>query len=246
MFRSAALAGAVLLAVLGATPAAADIPAAQRSIQTASNDVANLAREVNVHVGADRNQYVEEKLADADMFFRLGFYEEASILYLDIVENYPDQTAYADALFNLAESLYKGDDPYGAREYFERLLQQSGQMRFRPYVQPALGRLIELAIRMEDFEGIERYFAELNRLPAAEVAAITPYFRGKYYFFRGTSPRPSARSSWSRRGPSTRSGPATSWASSTSSAPNWTARSRRSRASCAPLPPPTRTRRRST
>ncbi|MBI5499426.1 MAG: tetratricopeptide repeat protein [Deltaproteobacteria bacterium] len=185
MFRSAALAGAVLLATLAAGPAVADLAATQGRIQDAATDVANLAREANVRVGEDRTQYVEEKLADADMFFRLAFYEEASILYLDIVENYPDQTAYADALFHLAESLYESDDPYGAREYFERLLQQSGQMRFRPYVQDALGRLIEIAIRMEDFEGIERYFAELNRLPAADVAAITPYFRGKYYFFRG-------------------------------------------------------------
>jgi TolA-binding protein len=187
MTRSTALAGAVLLAALAlpARTASADVAAAERQIQDAATDIANLAREANVRIGEDRTQYVEEKLADADMFFRLGFYEESSVLYLDIVENYPDQTAYADALYRLAESLYQSDDPYGAREYFERLLQQSGEMRFRPYLQQSLGRLIEIAIRMEDFAGIERYFAELNRLPGADVAAITPYFRGKYYFFQG-------------------------------------------------------------
>lgn len=179
--------GAGLLLVWCGLPrvAAADVAAAERQIADAAQDVTNLAREASVRLGEDRVHYVEEKLADADMFFRLGFYEEAGVMYLDIVENYPEQTAYADALFHLGESLYKAEDPYGAREFFERLLQQSGEPRFRPYVQPALGRLIEIAIRMEDFAGIERYFAELNRLPAAEVAAVTPYFRGKYYFHRG-------------------------------------------------------------
>ena len=187
MFRPSARLRAGLLVALAFAPraAVADVGEAQRQIGQASTDVASLAREANVRIGEDRAQYVEEKLADADMFFRLAFYEEASVLYLDIVENYPDQTAYADALYRLGESLYEARDPYGAQEYFERLLQQSSEMRFRPFVQPALGRLIEIAIQMEDFEGIERYFTELNRLPAADVAAITPYFRGKYYFFRG-------------------------------------------------------------
>jgi TolA-binding protein len=166
-------------------PAGADVAATERRIADVAQDVSALAREANVRLGEDRARYVEEKLADADMFYRLGFYEEAGVLYLDIVENYPDQTAYADALFHLGEALYKAEDPFGAREFFERLLQQSGEMRFRPYIQPALGRLIEIAIRMEDFEGIERYFAELNRLPGADVAAVTPYFRGKYYFHLG-------------------------------------------------------------
>ncbi|MBN1770019.1 MAG: tetratricopeptide repeat protein [Deltaproteobacteria bacterium] len=179
--------GAGLLLVLCGVPrpAAADVAGAERRIQDVAQDVANLAREANVRLSEDRARYVEEKLADADMFFRLGFYEEAGVMYLDIVENYPEQTAYADALFHLGESLYKAEDPFGAREFLERLLQQSTETRFRPYIQPALGRLIEIAIRMEDFAGIERYFAELNRLPGADVAAVTPYFRGKYHFHSG-------------------------------------------------------------
>ncbi len=179
--------GAGLLLVLCGLPraAGADAAAAERRIAEVAQDVTALAREANLRLGEDRAHYVEEKLADADMFYRLGFFEEAGVLYLEIVENYPEQTAYADALFHLGESLYKAQDPYGAREFFERLLQQSTESRFRPYIQPALGRLIEIAIRMEDFVGIERYFAELNRLPGADVAAVTPYFRGKYYFHRG-------------------------------------------------------------
>jgi TolA-binding protein len=187
MHLRAALWWAGLLPVLlsGGAAVRADVAESEAQIRQLAADVTDLAREANVQLAENRTQYVEEKLADADMFFRLGFYEEASTLYLDIVDNYPEQTAYADALFRLAESLYQSADPYGAREHFEKLLQHAQEPRFRPYVQQALSRLIEIAIRMEDFQGIERYFAELNRLPGSDIAAVTPYFRGKYYFFRG-------------------------------------------------------------
>ncbi len=84
--------GAGLLLVLCGLPrtAGADVASAERQIADVAEDVVALAREANVRLGEDRARYVEEKLADADMFFRLGFYEEAGVMYLDIVENYPE------------------------------------------------------------------------------------------------------------------------------------------------------------
>ncbi|MDI7266969.1 MAG: tetratricopeptide repeat protein [Myxococcota bacterium] len=180
----AAAACAALLAAFPA-PSRADLAAREAEVRGLAVDVAALAREAGVRIDEDRSRQVEERLADGEMFFRLRFWEEAGILFLDIVENHPRHTAYSDALFSLAESLYQADDPYGAREYFERVLGHAGEMRFRPYLHRALGRLIEIAIRTEDFDDVERYFAELNRLPTGEVAAVAPYFRGKYHYFRG-------------------------------------------------------------
>ena len=45
-----------------------------------------------------------------------------------------------------------------------------------------LGRLIEIAIHIRDFDGIDHYFDRLAQLPPTEVEAATAYFRAKYLY----------------------------------------------------------------
>ncbi len=59
--------------------------------------------------------YVEERLTDGELFYRLQDYVRASIIFTDIVENYPTHRAYPDALFLLADSLFRAGDYLGAR-----------------------------------------------------------------------------------------------------------------------------------
>lgn len=126
--------------------------------------------------------YVEERLTDGELYFRLKDYIRASVIFTDIVDNHRQHPAYPDALFLLAESLYSAGDFLGARTRFREMLARADEGAFRPYVQRALGRLIEIAIRVRDFDGVDDYFARLSRLPPSEVEDATAYYRAKYLY----------------------------------------------------------------
>lgn len=128
--------------------------------------------------------HVEERLTDGELFFRLRDYVRASVILTDIVENYPAHNAFPDALFLLAESLFKANDYLGARARYRTIIERADDAKFRPYVQRALGRLIEIAIHIRDFDGVDEYFARLSKLPPSEVEAATNYFRAKYLYSR--------------------------------------------------------------
>jgi TolA-binding protein len=126
--------------------------------------------------------YVEERLTDGELFYRLKDYVRASIILTDVVDNYPQHPAVADALFLLGESLYSAGDYMGARTRFRQLIERADQGPYRPFASRSLGRLIEIAIRTRDFDGVEGYFERLSRLPPQEVEAATTYFRAKYLY----------------------------------------------------------------
>ncbi|MFK7990746.1 MAG: tetratricopeptide repeat protein [Sandaracinaceae bacterium] len=128
--------------------------------------------------------YVEERLTDGELFYRLQDYVRSSIIFTDIVENYASHRAYPDALFLLGDSLFRAGDYLGARTRFREVIGHSGETAFNPYVQRALGRLIEVAIHTRDFDGVEEYFAQLSRIPPSEIEATTNYFRAKYLYNR--------------------------------------------------------------
>ena len=128
--------------------------------------------------------YVEERLTDGELFYRLQDYVRASIIFTDIVDNHPDHRATPDALFLLGESLYRAGDYLGARSRLRQLIEKAEAPGYRPYVSRALGRLIEIAIHTRDFDGVEGYFANLSRLPPREVEAATSYYRAKYLYNR--------------------------------------------------------------
>jgi TolA-binding protein len=126
--------------------------------------------------------HVEERLTDGELFYRLQDYVRASVIFTDIVDNYPQHTAFPDALFLLAESLFKANDFLGARTRYRTIIERADQNAYKPYVQRALGRLIEIAIHIHDFDGVDDYFTRLSKLPPSEVEAATNYFRAKYLY----------------------------------------------------------------
>lgn len=125
---------------------------------------------------------VEERLTDAELFFNMRDYTRASILYLDVVEHYPSHPGYPEALYRLAESLFRLQNYYGARTYFGQVLDNASRPGFDSYVQASLGRLIEIAIHLDEFEGVDAHFSRLAQLPPAEVTAGTHYARGRLLY----------------------------------------------------------------
>jgi TolA-binding protein len=126
--------------------------------------------------------FVEERLTDGELFYRLQDYVRASIILTDIVDNYPQHRAYPDALYLLGESLYAAKDYLGARTRLRQLIARADEASFRPYAAKSLGRLIEIAIHTRDFDGVEGYFTALAKLPPQEVEAATAYYRAKYLY----------------------------------------------------------------
>lgn len=178
---------AALLAVVAVLPSSAgaqDLESITRELTSLEGQADALNREP-LEVDERRSPtYVEERLTDGQLFYQLQDYIHAAIIFTDVVDNHQDHAAYPDALFLLADSLFRAGDYFGARSQFRLVIDHASESRFRPYTQRALGRLIEIAIHTRDFEGIEEVFAELSRLPPAEIEATTTYFRAKYLYSR--------------------------------------------------------------
>jgi len=173
-----------LVASIAPDVAAQDLTAANREVADLESDAQRLmARPVRSH---DRKSdtFVEERLTDGELYLRLEDYLRAAILLMDIVEHYPTHRAYPEALFLLGESLFFAGDYLGARKRYATVIDRSSEPAFFPHLQPALSRLIEIAIHTRDFREVDGYFARLEALPSASLSVTTAYFRAKYLYNR--------------------------------------------------------------
>lgn len=140
----------------------------------------------------------QERFADAELLYRLRDYARAAVLFTDIVENYANTPAFPQGLYLLGDALFQAGDRYGARTRFRQVLDHANEPVFRPFVQRALGRLIEIEIALganddESSRRVEEYFRRLGQIPPSEIEAQTTYTRGKFLFLRGTPDLDGAR-----------------------------------------------------
>lgn len=182
--------GAALLGVLLATlptiawaQGASDLDSVARQISEIEDQVASMRRGI-ANEDMESPRRVEERLTDAELLFNMQDYTRASLLYLDVVENHETHPGFPEALFRLGESLFHSRNYYGARTRYREVLDLANRPGFRSYAQAALGRLIEIAIHLDEFDGVETYFTQLSQLPPAEVTAATHYARGRFMYHR--------------------------------------------------------------
>jgi tetratricopeptide (TPR) repeat protein len=126
-------------------------------------------------------EYAAERLIDGENFYRVKDYQRAAIIFMDIIENYPDHSAYTDALFLYADSLFLSRNYLGARDWFRRVLDESEKPGMQQFIGKAMERLIETAIHLKQFEGVEQYFDKLGGVSLAE----SQYVKAKYLYFKG-------------------------------------------------------------
>ncbi len=126
-------------------------------------------------------RYAEDRLADGENFYRLKDYQRAAILFMDILESYPDHPTYPDALYYFADCLFLSRDYYGARSWFEKFLSEDAKTRNSPFRRKVVARLVEVAIHLEDFNGVERYVEMLGQSMDGEAF----YVKGKFLYFKG-------------------------------------------------------------
>lgn len=201
-FRAVASSALLTACLMVSVPAASqDLAALGRELTALEGDARTLTRQP-LRSNPERSPtFVEERLTDGELFYRLQDYVRASIIFSDVVEHHAGHRAYPDALFLLGDSLFRAGDYLGAKRRFEAVLDRAGEPAFRPYVQRSLGRLIEVAIHTRRFEGVEAYFDRLSQLPPTEVEAATTYFRGKYLYNRALPPDPTDALDRSESGP---------------------------------------------
>ncbi len=140
----------------------------------------------------------QERFADAELLYRLRDYARSAVLFTDIVENFANTPAFPQGLYLLGDALFQAGDRYGARTRFRQVLDHSTEPVFRPFVQRALGRLIEIEISLgandeDSGRRVEEYFRRLGQIPPSEIEAQTTYTRGKFLFLRGTPDLDGAR-----------------------------------------------------
>jgi tetratricopeptide (TPR) repeat protein len=124
----------------------------------------------------------ERRVVDAELLFTLKNYQEAATILLDVIERFPNSHSYDDAIVLLGESLYQNRDYTAARSYFEMAVKKNTGSRKE---QQALQRLVEIALRLDDFEKVEEYLTRLERIPQDQLEPSVPYVRGKYLYVRG-------------------------------------------------------------
>jgi TolA-binding protein len=125
-----------------------------------------------------RRHYIEAQVA-----YGTGNYADASILLFDVVERFPGDHVYNDAVFLLADSLYMRGANLTARKYFRQVVDQFGESD--PNYPKSVERLLELSLRLQDQEGVPDLLARLDRIPAGRALASGPYVRAKFQYFTG-------------------------------------------------------------
>ncbi len=124
-----------------------------------------------------------KRFARAETLFYLQDYQSASVLIYDLVEDSSNEREpqYWDAVNLLAESLYKIKNYYGARTYFNKLLEKGD----KKYFYNALERVIQISSITGNYEGLEKYFSIVKQLPNSAITSGIYFTLGKTLYKRG-------------------------------------------------------------
>jgi tetratricopeptide (TPR) repeat protein len=123
----------------------------------------------------------QRRLVDAQVAYALGDYSTAALMLFELATKpSPDQ---GTAIFYLAESLFQKGDRSAARGYYEQVVAASNVAS--KYFQPALERLIEIAIAQNDHTRVGPVIAALDKVSPGLRLPSVPYVRGKLAYSQG-------------------------------------------------------------
>jgi tetratricopeptide (TPR) repeat protein len=130
-----------------------------------------------------------QRLAAGDMLLRNKDYDRAIDELSKVVElrrqGKMPEAPFADGSFLLAEAYFQSRQYLSARRQYREVLEHAGQAAFLPYVGRSLSRLVDVALRTNDLEGLDYVFARLNTLPASDQSGSLNYARAKALFAKG-------------------------------------------------------------
>jgi len=181
-WRLAAVLVAATATAAGSSPARAD--ELEQRIAGYESEVRQLSADLprpNQLTGAAG----QRRLLDAEVAYSLGDYDRAALMLFDLAAKPgPDRET---ASFYLGESLFQKGDRGAARGYYEQVA--AGGSIASKYYQPALERLVEIAIVQNDIQkgnpDLQKHLDALDRISGGLRLPSVPYVRGKLAYAQG-------------------------------------------------------------
>ncbi|WP_437709140.1 tetratricopeptide repeat protein [Sorangium sp. So ce448] len=181
-----ALLGVLALgAATTAAPAEAWALDAERAYTSASQQIGSVtsglgAIQAAIHKSRGEQRTPAQRIADAQLLMGSRDYERAANVLNQVVEKYPDHpTAFPDALTLLGETYFRSKQYLSARRVFLRIVASGAEPRFAAYQAKALGRLVDICLRIKDYDALDAVFASMNSVPASTAGSALAYARGK-------------------------------------------------------------------
>ncbi|MDX2051588.1 MAG: tetratricopeptide repeat protein [Polyangiaceae bacterium] len=129
-----------------------------------------------------------ERVAAGELMLRTRDFDRAAEEFNKVLELFQQgkvpEATYADALFLLGETYLKSQQHLSARRCYQRIVEQGSRRPFDTYAGRALSRLVDIAWRREDKEGLDYIFAHMGSLPASDDTGSVQYARAKAFFLR--------------------------------------------------------------
>ncbi|MGA9524287.1 MAG: tetratricopeptide repeat protein [Myxococcaceae bacterium] len=132
-----------------------------------------------------REEMLLKRFSDGEIQYLLGDFKSASVLFYDLISDdvFRQHERFAGALYYLSDSLYQQQNYIGARLYLRELL----ALRSRHY-REALARYLEIAGRLNEFDGIEGYIQQARNLTGGTLPPELAYVYAKWMFKRTDLP----------------------------------------------------------
>jgi tetratricopeptide (TPR) repeat protein len=154
---------------------------AQRSISTATQGAGTIEQAIARSKSDERSP--EARIADGELLLRSKDYRRAAGVLNQVVEKYPTHpTAYPDALFLLGETYFESKQYLSARRVYRQMVERGSERGFVLYQGKSLARLIDVALRTQDYATLDEVFSKINQLPPSSVEGELNYARAKGLF----------------------------------------------------------------
>lgn len=152
-----------------------------RQLEMARNNLVLVEKQYTLREEASDEAAQQQRFSDGEIQYLLNDYSTAAVLFYDLVANKDFQKSrrFPDALFYLADSLYQQKNYLGSRLYLRQLL----QLRAGHYKE-ALARYLEIAGRLNEFNGIDEYINQARGLSGGQLPPELTYVYAKWLFRR--------------------------------------------------------------
>ncbi|HMJ52810.1 MAG TPA: tetratricopeptide repeat protein [Polyangiaceae bacterium] len=157
------------------------VASAKRSIAEATAGAGSVEQAIASSKSEERS--AEARIADGEILFRTKDYARAAGVLNQVIEKYPSHpTAYPDALYLLGETYFESKQYLSARRTYRQLVERGGERGFANYQARGLARLIDVALRTQDYATLDEVFAKISQLPPTSLEGELSYARGKGLF----------------------------------------------------------------
>ena len=168
----------------------AALPVGAQTLSSIAEQAESLSGRMD-RINTDYVRYVElvdemglaSQLADGRVRYLLEEYDAAAIILVAVVENdsYRYEPGYTDARFMLADSLFLTRNFVMARGYFEDIIDDDDD----EYGLDAARRLLEIAFALNQYDGLDELYAQLQRQRGGNLGPEVSYVRAKAQYFSG-------------------------------------------------------------